>query len=203
MKGVLFILSVLFCMPCLANTCIEYKTTPRIIINAPNWTKQVVQPNTPMDLWHGNVVATLSDNYDIITDIKPTDGGYCIVLREVNAVIGYSDFLVNIDIRHTPDTCAYNAILSHEQQHIDAYLSVINDFNKDLHNSLYSASDSIMPVFVKSKSEIDSVVEQINNQLQSHPELVLIKQKLNAAQEIKNKRIDIENTGNALQKCFD
>lgn len=202
MKSILLILSVLFCGPVLAGNCIEYKTTPRIIINAPSWTKQVVQPNTPMDLWHGNVIATLSDNYDIITDVKPTDDGFCVVLKEVNSVIGYNNFLVNIDIRHAPNTCAYNAILSHEEQHINAYLSVINDFNKDLHQSLYSAANSIMPIFVKSKSDVDSVLEQINIQLQSHPELILVKQKIKAAEEIRNKRIDQEHTGDELKKCF-
>lgn len=187
--------------PSVAADCLQFKKIPGVYINTPDWTKTVVQPHTPMDLWHGNVVATLIDNYQINADVNTIDGGFCIGLKSVNAVVGYNDFVVNIDIRHAPDSCEYNAVLAHEDKHINAYLSVVDDFKGDLQRSIYSAAQSIMPQFVKSRDDIDAVIELMNVQLQSHPDLVLVKQKIHAAQEIKNKQIDKIESGADLKNC--
>lgn len=114
----------------MANDCLPYKITPRVDLQTPTWTKQVVQPLQEMDFLHGNVIATMVDNYDIVADITNIEDGYCVALKSVSALIGYSDFLVQIDIRHKPNSCSYNAILSHEDEHIRAYLSVIDDNKK-------------------------------------------------------------------------
>jgi len=185
-----------------ADDCLAYKLNPSVFIQTPTWTKEVVQPLKHMDLFHGNVIATMTDNYDIVADITSIEDGFCVAIKSVNAVVGYSNFLVQIDIRHTPDTCSYNAVLDHEDQHIRAYLSVIDDNVAELQRSVYSAADSIMPIFVRSQGEIDTAVDELNNQLQSHPDVILIKQKIKAAEEIRNKHVDQNDTGAALKKCF-
>ncbi len=184
-----------------AMDCVAYKKIPAVYINVPDWSKTVVQPRAPMDLWHGNVVATMVDNYQISADINEVDGGFCVGLKSVDAVIGYSDFVVNIDIRHVPNSCEYNAILSHEDGHIKTYLSVVDDFKGDLQKSIYSAAQSIMPQFVLSRDNVGRVIENMNNKLQSHPDVVLVKQKIHAAQEIKNKQYDRGESGEELKKC--
>ena len=186
-----------------ADNCLEYKKIPRVFIDTPDWEKQIVQPNKPMDLWHGNVVATMVDNYDIIADIKNINNGFCVSLKTVNAVIGYNNFRVHIDINHIPNTCSYNAILAHEEQHIQTYLSVIDDFKADFRKSVFSAADSIMPVFVKNREDINLAIDMMNDELQSHPDLILIKQKIKAAEEIRNKKIDQNNNSDELKKCFE
>ena len=188
--------------PVLADDCLSYKQVPKIIINIPDYNKEIVQPNTPMDLWHGNVVATMVDNYEIITDIKNIDNGFCVVLKAVDSLFGYNNFRINIDIRHTPNTCEYNTILKHEEKHINTYLDVVTDFQNELQQSILNAADSIMPVFVKSKQDIDNAVLLMNQELQSHPDLILVKQKIKAAEEIRNKKIDKKNNSDELKKCF-
>ena len=195
-------LSFFICTSLWADDCLLYKENPQVFIEQPDYTVTVVQPNKKMDLWHGNVIATMVDNYDIITDVKPVDNGYCVILKNVNSVYGYNDFLVNIDIRHTPDTCAYNTILEHEKKHIKQYLSVIKDFKKELKDSVFNASDSIMPIFIEEKSDVSLAVDKMNQELQSHPEIILIKQKIKAAEEIRNKKIDQNNNKNELENCF-
>ena len=143
------------------------------------------------------------DNYDIVADITNIEDGYCVTLKSVFATVGYSDFLVQIDIRHQPDTCSYNAILSHEDEHIRAYLSVIDDYKKELKDSIYTAADSITPIFVRNASDIDAAITELNAELQAHPDLILIKQKIKAAEEIRNKRVDQHDTGETLRKCFE
>ena len=106
-------------------------------------------------------------------------------------------------MRHVPNSCAYNAVLAHEQKHINTYLSVIDDFKADLQQSIFSAADSVMPVFVKEKDDFDRAVDMLNDELQSHPDLILVKQKIKAAEEIRNKDIDKQEDGRQLSVCFE
>lgn len=184
------------------DDCLAYKISPRITVSAPEWTKQVVQPMRDMDFLHGDVIATLVDNYDITGDVTGIEDGFCVTLKSVAATVGYNDFLVQIDMRHAPETCTYNAVLSHEDEHIRAYLSIIDDFQAELHNAIYTAADSVMPVFVRSEDEIDTALDTLNQRLQAHPDVMLVKQKIRAAEEIRNKRIDKNDDGTRLKKCM-
>lgn len=200
-KYLFFVFCILVSLPGWAVDCLQFKKIPGVFLNTPDWTKSVVQPRTPMNLLHGNVVATLVDNYQINADVNPVDGGFCVGLKSVSAAVGYNDFVVNIDIRHVPGSCEYNAVLAHEDKHIKAYLSVMDDFRADVQKSVYSAAQSIMPRFVKSRDDVGAVVEMMNNELQTHPDLVLVKQKIGAAQEIRNKQIDKVESGADLKSC--
>lgn len=196
------LLASLFVTPVMADDCLQFKNIPNVNINLPEIHKDVLQPKQPMDLWHGNIIATFVDNYDIVTDVKDEKDGFCVVLKNVNAVVGYNDFLINIDIRHDLNSCSYNAVLEHEEKHVNAYLSVVDDFMGDFKQSVFVAADSVMPIFIKNKSDIDAAIVMMNNEIQSHPEVVLIKQKIKAAEEIRNKKIDQNDDGSDLKKCF-
>lgn len=202
MRCVFLIFLALFVVPARADDCLPYKLTPSVYLDTPQWTKEVVQPLQEMDLLHGNVVATMTDNYDIVADITSIEDGFCVAMKSVNAVVGYSNFLVQIDIRHMPNTCTYDTVLAHEDEHIRAYLSVMDDNRADLKNAIYGAASSVTPVFVKNQSDIENAITVLNERLQSHPDLILAKQKINADQEIKNKKIDMTNDASALEKCF-
>ncbi len=197
-----WIFAILVSGQAVANDCLKFKKNPAVFVNLPDWEKVVVQPKTPMDFWHGNVVATLVDNYDFVADVNPVDDGFCVGLKTVEALVGYSEFIVQIDMRHVPKSCSYNAVLKHEDKHIESYLSVIDDFKPDLQQSMFVAADSVMPVFVKSKDDVDAVIDLFNMEFQKHPEIILLKQKIKAAQEIRNKQIDQNESGAELDKCF-
>lgn len=192
----------LWCAGADANDCMQYKKNPGVFINAPDWKKIVVQPKEPMNFWHGNVVATFVDNYDLVTDVNPVDGGFCVGLKSVDSVVGYNNFDVQIDIRHIPNSCEYNAVLKHEDKHIKAYLSVVDDFKADLQRAMFVAADSIMPVFVKSKGDVDAAINMFNQEFQNHPDMIVVKQKIKAAEEIRNKQVDQMESGADLDKCF-
>lgn len=202
-RGAAILLGVCCATMARADDCLAYKLNPNVNITTPQWVKEVVQPLRPMDLLHGNVIATLDDNYDIIADITSIEDGFCVAIKSVNASVGYSNFLVQIDMRHSPYSCSYNAILAHEDSHIRAYLSVIDDFADELKTSVYAAADSITPIFVKNSSDISAAVDELNAELQAHPDLILIKQKIKAAEEIRNKRVDQNDTGETLRRCFE
>ena len=201
LKKILYFLFIFCPSFVMADDCLDYKISPNISIKSPTWEKSVVQPLEPMDILHGKVIATMVGNYEITTDITSIEDGFCVALKKVDATIGYSDFMVQIDLSHKPNTCSYNAVLSHEDEHIRAYLSVIEDNENLLKKSVKSASESIMPVFVKNQSEIESAIDKLNNELQNHPDIVLLMQHLKAEEEIRNKRVDETDTGATLKKC--
>ena len=202
-KFYLFLLFLFIPALSLADDCLVYKLTPKVNITAPSWNKQVVQPLQEMDVLHGEVVATMVDNYEITTDITSIEDGFCVSLKNVDAEIGYSDFLVQIDISHKPNTCSYNAILQHEDEHIRAYLSIIDDNQDLLKQSVMSASDSIIPIFVHEQKDIESAIDKINEQIQNHPDIILLKQRIKADEEIRNKRVDQNDTGENLKRCLE
>jgi len=199
---IISIISIFITSVCLADDCLNYKLNPKVKLSIPSWSKEIVQPLHSMDILHGDVIATLIDNYDIVGDITSIEDGFCVSLKTVEATVGYTNFLVQIDISHKPETCSYNAILSHEDEHIRSYLSIIED-NKDiLKQSIYSAANSIMPIFVEKQEDIELAIDELNKQIQEHPDVILIKQQLKAEEEIRNKKIDLNNTGETLKKCL-
>ena len=204
MKKFIFVFFLFFVSSAIASDdCLDYKLTPNIKIITPNWQKNVVQPLKKMDILHGNVIATMVDNYEITTDITSIEDGFCVALKNIDVTIGYSDFLVQIDISHRPNTCSYNAILAHEDEHIRAYLSVIDDKKNLLYESILSAANSITPIFVKNETEIESAIDKLNEKIQNHPDIILLKQQLKAAEEIRNNHVDENDTGESLKKCFE
>lgn len=203
MKKIICVFLSLFVFSAFASDdCLNYKLNPNITVSAPVWTKSVVQPLQKMDVLHGNVVATLIDEFEITADITSIEDGFCVALKNVDANIGYSDFLVQIDLSHKPNTCSYNAILQHEDEHIRAYLSVIEDNQELFKKSIKNAVKSIVPVFVKNEQDIEIAIDKLNNELQNHPDIVLLKQQIHADEEIRNKRVDINDTGETLKKCL-
>ncbi len=184
-----------------ANPCLEYKVTPAVYLNTPDYVQRVVQPVAEMDLLHGNVVATLIDNYEIYADVRGANGGWCVALKSVDALVGYYDFTIQIDMRNQVGTCEYNAVLAHEELHVKAYLSVIDDKKVELKNAIYSAANSVMPIYVRNAVDIDRAVNQLNAELGMHPDLVLVKQQIKADEEIRNKNIDLNEKGADLAKC--
>lgn len=185
------------------NDCLNYKLTPKITIQSPIWEKNVVQPLKEMDLLHGDVIATLIDEFDITSDITSIEDGFCVALKNIDVLFGYSNFLVQIDISYKPNTCPYNVILQHEDEHIRAYLSVIEDNQDLLKKSIKSAADSVVPIFVNDVKDIESAVDKLNYELQNHPDIILLKQRIKAEEEIRNKYVDINNNGEMLKKCFE
>ena len=61
--------------------------------------------------------------------------------------------------------------------------------------------NSVMPIFAPDIESIDSLLDDLYKKLENHPELVLLHQKIDAAQEIRNKRIDQDEDHNELKQC--
>ena len=78
LKKYLIFLFCLFPNFVLADDCLGFKLNPNINIKTPSWSKQVVQPLQKMDVLHGEVIATMVDNYELTTDITSIEDGFCV-----------------------------------------------------------------------------------------------------------------------------
>jgi hypothetical protein len=175
---------------CFAGDCLQYKSTPDVKITTTEWIHDIEQPEQPMDKLHGVVVASFDEEYDLRVSAQPTDDGYCVVLNGLDATIGYTNFLINIDISHSPDSSEYNMVLAHEEEHIAAHIAALESEFQNIKTSIEIAANSIMPVFVRSLDGVNTALDKMQEEVQSHPDIILMKQKLNAEQEIRNKRVD-------------
>lgn len=185
------------------NVCLNYKTVPSLKIKVPSHSVAVVQPEKNLNLLHGNVVATFSEEYEIEYGADKAGGGYCVFIEGITATIGYTDFVIQIDRRHPKGSCEFNATKEHENEHIDAHLSVINDGKKSINRALYGAANNVLPIFAASESDIERAMDDMERRLQDQPQLKLLRQKLNAEQEIKNKKIDLNDKGERIRQCME
>ncbi len=194
----------------MADECVQYKKTPFVNIKNPEWTKTVVLSDDPMDEYqgknfsfktHGLTETSFIEKYEIDFNVVPENDGYCIVINGVDVIVGYENFLVKIDKSHVENSCSYNAVLKHEEKHIDAYLSILKDMEPDIKNSIFNAVNSVMPMFAHDIPGIDDLLDDFYKKMENHPELVLLNQKISAAQDIRNKRIDQEEDNHELKMC--
>jgi len=201
-------IAIIFCLAslvsCLAPAadCLKYKRLPSLEIKVPGFSVSVVQPERGLDLLHGNVVATLAEEYEIEYGAeKASTGGWCVFIERVSATIGYTNFVIQIDKRHEKDSCEFNAIKEHEDEHVRAHLSVIEDGKKDIKQGLIDAADSVLPVFAETEKDFDRAMEEMEGELEARPEVKLLRQKLAAEQEIRNKKIDLGDKGRRIRAC--
>ena len=150
---------------------------------------------------HGNVVSKLAEEFEIGYKAEEQDGGWCIFINSIIAIIGYTDFDIQIDKSYSPESCEFSMVKDHEYEHIRAHLSVIDDEQDDIKDFIRGAANNIFPIFVSKESEIDGAMDKIQDDLQSQPQLVLMRKKLNAEQEIRNKKIDLNDKGERLKMC--
>ena len=181
------------------NSCLEYKIVPSLEIKVPNYEISLSQPDKKMDLLHGDVVSTLIEEYEITFGAKIVKDGYCVYIKNVTLNIGYTNFSIQIDKRHDPDSCAFEAIKDHENDHIKAHLSVIDDSMTDIKQAIKDASNNILPIFITDSSKIDSAMNELEYNFQNQPQIILMRKKLNAEQEIRNKKVDLN--ANYLERC--
>lgn len=185
----------------MAEDCLKYKTSPIVKIKKNEWTQNIVQPELPMDSLHGTVVASFDEEYDLQVSATPSGSGYCVVLNGLNAALGYTEFQINIDKSHEPKSCKYKMTLEHEKEHVSAYLNAFKDEADNMKKSITLAANSIMPIFVSSLDGVNAALDDMQQELQSHPNIVLMKQKLDANQEILNKKVDERDPGLRIRLC--
>lgn len=127
----------------------------------------------------GDVEAVFRAKYDL--KMEEFDG--CTALKSVRAEIGY-DFDIRIDGRFNEGSCEYNAVLRHEQDHINIYMATLRDFAAEFEKALKSAAKSARAEDIK-----------------SDPELVMVLRKIEAEAGVRNRNLDKNPHSDHLAEC--
>ena len=184
-----------------ATDCTYFKTIPAVDIKIPEYMIAISQPDGFSDPLHGHVLAIYSEQFDISYGVGEMIGGWCLFIERIDAVLGYTDFTIEVDQSHRPGTCEFDAILEHEHEHIAAHLSVIDDEKTAIKKSVAVAASSILPIFIEYQSQIDGALGLLENRLQERPEIILMRRKLEAERVIRNRKIDLEDRGWRIHSC--
>jgi hypothetical protein len=133
----------------------------------------------------------------------PVKNGYCVSLRSVDININVPEFVINIDKRLKPNTCAYKIVLAHEKDHVNVNKNVMNKNIDNLKKAVSNAANSIKPVFVSDINNNDSVQQDIQQQIESYTEVKNMKEKIQQEMEKNNEDIDTRGDSFEIWKCDD
>ena len=56
---------------------------------------------------------------------------------------------------------------------------------------------------IKNEKDKEGALDKLNAELQNHPDIILLKQQISANEEIRNKHVDLNDTGETLKKCLE
>ena len=93
----------------------------------------------------GLTVGKLNVSYEPIGSIIKTKDGFCVNLDKINFKIGYDKFDVYIDKKYKKDSCQYNAVKTHEDEHVLIFKEAMTFFAPDLKKSIRESVANILP----------------------------------------------------------
>lgn len=139
----------------------------------------------------------------ILSITIPVKNGYCISLRSVDVDINVPKFTITVDKRLKSSKCAYDIVLSHEQDHVNVNKNVINDNLDNIKKAVKKAADTIKPVFVSKQDEKTDIQLQIQKQIESSEYVKYVKQKIEKEMNEKNDDIDTRGDSFDIWNCKD
>ena len=109
-----------------AFDCSQYKYDPdidiKITVNDANIQKSAENLSEKL----GYCAPVISYGWAARTVLIPVHGGYCVSLRGLDIEIS-ENFDIVIDKRLKENSCAYDLVLKHEQDHMNVYKNTIQD----------------------------------------------------------------------------
>ncbi|MDR1697276.1 MAG: hypothetical protein LBR41_03620 [Rickettsiales bacterium] len=184
--------------------CSEFKVRPDVeITQIGAETKRVFVelPRGENGMIHGTTRATVSQKFGIEISYAPVADRFCVVLTDVDAEIGYSEFLIELDQDLESGTCEYDIVAAHEDEHMSAYAKVLRNNWAALTDAIRAAADAVAPISVASDTDIESAADEMQKQIANDTEFQLVMQKIAAEQEIENRRIDTRGDALKINKC--
>ncbi len=110
--------------------------------------------------WHlplGLTVAGLGMGFETEFFVRKSQGaGYCVALAEAKVTVGYRDLTVYISSNYAKGTCEFDAILAHEQEHLQIDQGVLEDYKAKFRALLRRMRRGKKVIFVHRKGEARS-----------------------------------------------
>ncbi len=206
MKVLLGLILSVFCFSAgfAADPCVLEKKNVLVYVKPVPWDMEVQQPLRPISIeqsLHGLTTAVMAEGYRLTVDLIPIDDGFCVVLDRVEVVSGFTNFMIQIDSAHPKNSCVYNAIYDHEMLHVKAYHSVMNDLYPQIEETITKVANQIYPKYIPHENDTSKTIDQMEQELRNAPMTVLLRQKIEAEKEIKNKAIDKNPNSDLIKRC--
>ena len=106
--------------------------------------------------WHlplGLTMAGLGMGFETRFFVHKTQGGgYCVALAEAKVTVGFSDLRVYISSDYAEGSCEFDAVLAHEQEHVQANRGILEGYKAKLRAVLKRMRRGKKVIFVHHKA---------------------------------------------------
>ena len=201
-KNLVFVLfSVLLCAPAISGPCDKYKKNPDVNIKKAEWKINVHQTDENLGQKAGYV------NVQPFNSFAPKIGYvfngeyYCVYLDSVESTIGFRDFEIYVDKKFPVDSCEYNAVLAHENHHINDAIAALNNVFPRVKQALQDAANDVQPVYVTDADSVPQVFEKMSNQVQNNKKLMDLVNEFKTQNDRDAAALDSE-PDDGLEKCI-
>ena len=183
-----------------AGPCDNYKKNIDIKIQKSKWKINVHSSDD--DLWPRAGYVVVKPYSLIEPNIGYAFNGkfYCVYLDDVNVTVGFQDFDVYIDKKYQKDSCEYNAVLKHENHHIDDSENALDNIFDELNSVFKNVVNNIEPIYVENADDVPYAFEKIQDKITKDNDIVKLVEKFK-----KQTTQDADNLDNApddeLEKC--
>jgi len=127
-------------------------------------------------------------------------GGYCVSLRSFDVNI-IQNFNITIDRNLKEDSCAYNLVLKHEQDHVNVHKDILKSNIDNIKKTVYDTVNKIEPVFIQDLSEIDNI--DFYKKIQETNSIKKLKEDIKNNLEQENNKIDERGDNFYIWQCED
>lgn len=187
-------------MPSVADDCSQYKYTPSVDVNIVDSETNIKSSDKKMDDMLGYTTGNFHYEIHTMPVAIRSPNGQCISIRGIDVNVGVNPIEIIIDNRIKPKSCAYNIVLSHERDHENVYRTTLKTYIDDIRRDVYDVVDSIKPVFVPNESDVNSVIKQIQSEIQSK---LTFPDKINNIIESEQVKIDTRGDDYKIWQCDD
>ena len=161
-KKIIFLLAIILPNALFAYDCSQYKYDPDIDIKITVNDAKIKKSDENLSGKLGFCAPVILYGWSARTVFIPVHGGYCVSLRGLDIDIS-EDFDITIDKRLKENSCAYNLVLKHEQDHMNVYKNTIQDNFDFIKNSVLKGVKDIEPEFIKNIDENPDFNKKIND----------------------------------------
>jgi len=124
-------------------------------------------PQAPYSSVMGLTVTDLQRKASGDNQIQSTkDGGFCVMLQQLNVDIGFPKVDIYIDKKYKPGTCNYNVIKEHENYHARVQQEGLKFFSKKIKEAYQIALSKIKPVETYSKAGAQDAASRMIKQIE-------------------------------------
>ncbi|MBN2676338.1 MAG: hypothetical protein JXR30_03745 [Alphaproteobacteria bacterium] len=114
----------------------------------------------------------------------------CVFPHTITVFYGYPKLDVFIDDKYAKDSCEYNEILAHENQHVFVHQDTLKQYSTRFGEVIKKIAQTLYPISFSHPDEFDAITKKMIQQIQSHPEVLSLQREFERAVQEGNNALD-------------